>query len=137
MDIKHPKLIALHLRSRVEEVEAAMKAAGAPSYQYAKDKEFELFVLKDILTYKQAKAFIDMLNADYNVIYPYGECQKTWGLLQELRGRQREKEPILPIAWYLSYHRRTHCSCHEVGSFALSSRYYRAVEENEHTRKKR
>jgi hypothetical protein len=123
----HPALVKLHLRSSEAEVNAAMKAAGCASYEYAKDREFEKYVLRDIHTLEQAKAFIAMLNADCHALgYTHG-CQKTWGLTS--LARDVKKYHNLSLASHLSSCRRTHCGCHEVGSFALSGRYYEAVRE--------
>jgi hypothetical protein len=137
MNPNHPALKALHLRSTLAEVEAAMKAAGCASYDYAKDKHFEQYVLKDIKTVAQARAFVDMLKADRYAMEGSREydCQKTWGLKNLYR--YAKKYPFLGMAGLLSSARRTHCSCHEVGSFALNRRYHEAIAEQEKKEKEK
>lgn len=129
MNPNHPALKALHLRSSLAEVEAAMKAAGCKSYEYAKDKHFEQYVLRDIKTVAQARAFVDLLKADRYAMEGSREftCQKTWAL-RNLSGHAK-KYPYVASAGWLSMARRTHCCCHEVGSFALSRRYHEKVAE--------
>jgi hypothetical protein len=129
MNIKHTSLLALHLRSSESEVNNAMHEAGAGDWEYAKDKEFEQFVLKDIKTIHQFRAFVKMLNADrwaMDGLQPnkFFTCQKTW----QLKGkRMRDFSEGWTPKMALAMARRTCCGCHETGSFALSNRYHEKV----------
>ncbi len=129
----HPAILALHLRSTAEEVDKALKlAAGNESYWiYARDNHFERHVLKDIVTIDQLKAFIALLNADRYAMEGNKKytCQKTWGLLHTDWEKEKINFKYLTAADYLSSIRRIHCCCHQVGSFALSSRYHEAVKK--------
>jgi hypothetical protein len=125
--LNHPAVKALHLRSSVAEIEAAVRSTGlVPSYWYLKDNDFEDLILRDIRTPDQVRAVVKMLIADRWAMEGHKEydCQKTWGILRALRKDSKRKEGFLWTGpqWQLSYHRRTHCCCHEVGSFALSDR---------------
>lgn len=128
----HPAVKALHVRSEEKEVTKALKEAGILNeWGYAKDSEFEQYVLKDIQTPEQAKAFIAMLNADAHAM-GRRDCTKTWGLKNVKR--DFKKYSFLTIASLLSASRRTHCGCHLVGSFALSERYHEGIKEFQKTR---
>ena len=119
MNPNHPALKKLHFRSTEKEVDQAMHEAGAPSYRYPKDGDFENFVLKDIKTLEQGKAIIALLNADRHAKDGNRKfsCQKTWRLKNLAKDMKKYKS--FSAAWFLSSARRTDCSCHETCSFAL------------------
>lgn len=129
---KNPALAHLGLRSSVAEVEKAFHNSGLwNEYHYAKDEHFE-FVLRDIDSLKMALGFISELNKDAmkrelnhqkswknrnTYIDTIPTCQKTWGIMSWLEDKQWHKPEYIVIPFAIA--RRTCCSCHELGSFAL------------------
>ncbi len=57
----------------------------------------------------------------------YEFCQKTWTMKSFFKKKDWRENG--EIAGVLSNARRTHCGCHEVGSFAFSDRYFEAIKE--------
>ena len=125
-DPYHYALSRLHLRSTDDEVTHALHLAGAGQWDYARDHHFERYVFHQVITTDQLKAVLSMLNADRWAMEGGDKkffCQKTWGLINKDWAEESKKYPNLTGAWYLASIRRIHCSCHQVGSFALNSRY--------------
>ncbi len=123
-----PIFKALHFRSTEQDVTAAIRSVGR-SWDYAKDRGFATFVLRDCLTIEQIEAIIMTLNADAHAMGA-NCCQKTWTIksfLQHFQKRPSSWGKDFKSAELVAPARRTCCGCHEVGSFALSSTWHDKV----------
>ncbi len=115
----HPAILALHPRSSVADVtKACFEAKILWGNGYVKDDEFEL-AFKSINTIKKLKAFCKELNKDRlnydNGWYKKYPCQRVASILQWSKDKFWHKY----VPAILADNRRIHCSCHEVGSYAL------------------
>jgi len=121
MNPDHPALATLHPRSTLAEVDKAYRSLGLPSYWEPKDADFEA-CFRELNTMEKARAFVEELNADRarrengNTEYP---CQRVAGIEQWLSAEHWQDPKGIAIVF--ACNRRTHCSCHEVGSYVVRS----------------
>jgi hypothetical protein len=134
--LKHPAVQALHLRSSVAEIEAAIVSTKlVESWWYMRDSDFENIILRDVISVAQVRAIVAMLNADRYTMEGHKKfrCQKTIGILERLRAKSKTKEPFLWLrpSWYLAEMRRVICCCHQTGSYKQDYSYFEAQEKIE------
>lgn len=126
--------ITLSPYASVGRVENALRKAGALhpyDWDYAKDNHFSAYVLGAIQTADDAEAFIKSLEKAAlrrGAFAPNSTCAKARRARSVLASNTFDfvKDPGDRARCVFSYVRRTHCGCHETGSFA---EYYRGRSE--------
>mgnify|MGYP001573333318 CR=1 FL=1 len=126
--LSHPAVKALHLKSTTKELDAALRTTGLfDTYHYVKDYHFEGYILdRFLVTYKQAKAFMNTLNAERAIMETGYKCQKAQSAECWFKNPQWRMNGN--VATVFAKVRRTHCTCHEVGDFSTNERYEKKLE---------
>lgn len=111
----------MHKRMTVREVETALKASSwLRSWDYVRDDHFAKHVLVEVVTLKDAEAFLAELDRENAEVtsppFRWG-CTKA-KLVREYLADGFWCQTPDRIRSAIANNRRTCCSCHETGSFA-------------------
>jgi hypothetical protein len=118
--------VAIGLKSPLQEIDAELRRTGVFQYshEYVKDIHFERYVLPvGLKSVEDVQQFLRDLDTESQQMRnpPSSGCQKAWSARHSLE--YKHNELIEPFDWALSAvarARRTHCGCHEVGSFCVT-----------------
>lgn len=106
----------------VAEADHLLRSAGymRGTWDYLKDHHFADFIYMDITSLEDVEAFLVKLDKDHEDHTEPGPfrwgCAKAKGI-RECLAKDFWKENADHLRMAMSRNRRTHCSCHEVGSF--------------------
>lgn len=119
-----PPHAAVPLQASLQEVDAELRRRGTFQYshEYVKDHHFRHYVLQPQLsTLEQVEEFLQKLDNDRkarNFSPPFDwVCAKVRSARHSLAYDLASSEDVEWALHSLARARRTHCSCHETGSF--------------------